>query len=190
MNAFDSARLIEAKSLALLTPFLQEKAHKGQFVLCLKGALAKALQETAGDALFNTADGTVWSVELKADDTDYPNLFLETFSNKNLDSPLNHSGRGSRAGWLITQGADILLYHRLQFDELLAIPMLRLKRWALGHEGEPARIYGFPEKRQGQRAQLNDTWGRCVPIAVIEREVGLRRFSVKQLTLWDQGDVA
>ena len=190
MNAFDSARLIEARSLAVLTPFLEEKAYKGRFVLCLKGPLAAALQTSIGDALFNTADGRVMSVECKADDTTYDNLFLETFSNKNLERAENHSGRGSRAGWLVTQGADILLYHRLQFDELLAIPLFRLKRWAFGHSNGEANIYRFPERKQGRFAQLNDTWGRCVPISIVERDVGLRRFSVRQLTLWSQGDVA
>lgn len=176
--------------MAVLVPFLEEHSYNGRFVLCLKGRLAQAIQESIGDALFNSADGRVLSVECKADGTAYDRIFLETFSNKNLECPVSHAGRGSKAGWLFSQGADILLYHRLQFDELLAIPLFRLKQWAFGHEGAEPNIYRFQERKQRKFDQLNDTWGRCVDISIIEREVGLKRFSVQQLTLWSQGELA
>lgn len=195
MNAFSEARLIEAQSVKFLEPFLEERAFRGRFVLTLKGPLARALQSSAGDALFNVADGSLWSVEMKADNTDHHNMFLETFSNKNLNDASSHSGRGSTPGWMVTLGADLLLYHRLRFDELLVVNLFSLKRWAFGYQrpdGRPVagRIFDYPERAQRKYGQPNDTWGRCVPISVIEAEVGLKRFSVQQLTLWSQGDLA
>lgn len=191
MNAFESARMVETRSMGVLIPFLEERAMQGRVVICLKGRLASAIQETMGDLIFNAQDGRVMSAECKADDTTCDTLALETFSNKNLEDPTNHAGRGSKPGWLITQGADVLLYHRLQFDEVLVIPLFRLKRWAFGHEGAPPNIYRYRELRQKKRHQLNDTWFRSVPIADVEKQVGLKRFPVRQLELWsDEGALA
>lgn len=188
MNAFASQKTVEARSLAILTPWLRERAHDGRFVVCGKGALAYALQERVGDALINTDAETLWSVELKADDTDYPRFFFETWSNKNLGSQRSHAARGSNPGWLLKSGAGLLLYHRLKFDELCVFNMLRLKRWAFGHGDEPAHLYEYRERLQAKSVQANDTWGRCVPLADV-KDLFLS-FSVSQLTLWDQGALA
>lgn len=187
MNAaYEHSKTVEARSIVMLERFLKPRAHG--FVLLSKGALARNLQETVGDAIFNADRETAWSVELKADDTEFTNLFLEEWSNKNLKSRSEHSGRGSNPGWLRKTGADLLLYHRLRYDDLLVINMLKLKRWAYGHNGSMPNVRRFEEKRT-RADQLNDTWGVCVPIDTIEREVGFKRFSVAQLVLWDQGSL-
>jgi hypothetical protein len=40
-------------------------------------------------------------------------------------------------------------------------------------------IADIPEP-QGKYSQLNDTWGRCVPIIAIEEEVGLRKYNLAE----------
>lgn len=163
MNAFHDAQKVEMRSMKILRPFIQQRAFNGQFVLTSKGPLAKELQCTVGDALYNADPDTVYSVEVKAEEENkYGNLFLETWSNLSRFKP----------GWMVTLQADLLLYHFLQSDELFVIEYQKLKSWAFRER----RIYSFPERAQSKRAQLNDTWGRCVPIETIEKEVGLQRF--------------
>jgi hypothetical protein len=50
---------------------------------------------------------------------------------------------------------------------MLSVPFDRLRTWAF-HDG---RIYLYPERMQSKYDQMNDTWGRCVPISVVLREV-------------------
>ena len=107
-------------------------------------------------------------------------LFLETWSNRNLESKASHAELSSRPGWLVTTRADVLLFYFLDAGAVVAVPAFRLQRWAFG-SGEQAGVYAWPEKRQGAHAQRNDTWGRCVPIEVVEREVGARRISLQQI---------
>lgn len=161
MNAFDTGKNIERLSLDILRPFIQQRAFNGQYVVTLKGPLATDLQKTAGDMLYNTDAETVVSVEVKAElENKHGNFFLETWSNRER----------LKSGWLVTLRADWLLYHFLENDELYVIPLAKLQRWAF-HSG---RIYTFPERKQSKYDQLNDTWGRCVPIDVVTREIGLR----------------
>ena len=72
-------------------------------------------------------------------------------------------------GWMYTLNADLLLYHFVKDDRLYKIPFQKLKRWAF-HD---RRIFDFPERRQSKYSQLNDTWGRCVPIEIISSELNL-----------------
>lgn len=168
MTAFDQARQVEARGMAILTPFLKTRAHDGRFVLTGKGRLARYLQETVGDALFNSDADTIWSVEIKVEEEDcYGNFFLETWSNKNLSDKSSHAQRGSNPGWLLKLQADLLFYYFVASDELYIIDLFALKRWAFVHDNGRPNIDRFPEKLQGKRTQLNDTWGRCVPIATL-----------------------
>jgi hypothetical protein len=189
MNSFQSARTVEYRGMLVLTPFLQRRAHNGQFVLLSKGALAKKLQETIGDAVLNTDAATFYSVEIKCEESnDYGNFFVETWSNRNLEHRASHAERGSNPGWLVKLKCDLLLYYFLAQDELYVIDFFKLKRWAFGHAGQPPRIYSYPEKPQGKRAQLNDTFGRCVPISIIQKEVGYRLLYPKQIPFWEEMD--
>lgn len=55
---------------------------------------------------------------------------------------------------------------------VLRFPVLR--KWAFGHEVVEGNIFRYPERCQAKRSQMNDTWGRCVPIDVVRRTVGFR----------------
>lgn len=196
-GAFRSARMVEARSMALLGPFLEDL--DGRYVLTDKGYLAPHLQEVCGDLLYNDRSGRVWGVECKAEEKFTGNLFLETWSNRNLEDRHSHGARGSNPGWLMKTSADLLFYHFLDRDKLYVLNLFALKRWAfrersanrseragrLRSEGLVGRIYDFPAREQSKRNQMNDTWGRCVPIGLLESELEIRprNFSVEQLRL-------
>jgi hypothetical protein len=140
---------------------------EGALVLTDKGNLSELLQRQCGDAVGNSQDGRVWGIEWKVEEENkYNNFFLETWSNL----------ARFRLGWLYTLRTDILLYFFLKELELYSIPFMKLKAWAFIKK----RIYHFPEKLQSKTIQLNDTWGRCVPINVIEKEVGFNRYILEE----------
>lgn len=185
MNAFNRASLVEQQGLALLLPWLEERAYKGRLVSTFRGPAARAFQTSFGDVLVNTDPETVWAVEIKVERFWTGNVFLETWSNRNLEDRTSHAERGTKPGWLVTTRADVVLYYFLDTDDLVTIPVFRLKRWAFG-SGEQGGVYAYPEKRQGAYGQANDTWGRCVPVEVLEAEVAARRTHVRQRGLWAQ----
>ena len=122
------------------------------------------------------------SLEIKVERHWTGNLFLETWSNLNLADRDSHYERGSTPGWLVTSRADLLLTYFLDNDDLVTVPFLRLKRWAFS-SGPQGGVYAWPEKPQGRYGQLNDTWGRCVPVEHLVREVGAKRGQVRQMEL-------
>lgn len=187
MNAFCMASNVEIFGMAVLMPYLEEKAHRGRIVKTAKGALARFLQETIGDVVFNTDDETICCAEIKVEKKWTGNLFLETWSNRNLEKKESHAMRGSNPGWLAKTQADVLLYYFLDTDDLIALPVFTLKRWAFvlsRRNGHAGRIWDFEEKKQGKYDQLNDTWGRIVPVSVLEKEANAKRLSVLQLELF------
>lgn len=189
MTAFDQTRQVEARGMAILTPFLKTRSHDGRLVLTSKGRLARHLQETIGDALFNSDAETIWSVEIKVEEEDrHGNFFLETWSNKNLSDKFSHAQRGSNPGWLLKLQADLLFYYFAASDELYIIDLFALKRWAftVNEDGHPT-IDRYREKLQGKRTQLNDTWGRCVPIVDIMKALpGTRKVFPRQIELFGE----
>jgi hypothetical protein len=179
VTAFDQARLVEARSLAILEPLIVER--HGRFVLTGKGRLSAFLQRELGDLMFNGPDGRLWSVEVKAEQRFTGNLFLETWSNRNLADAFSHAERGCKVGWLVECRADLLFYHFLDVDRLYVLELFALKRWAFtdpsqrlrvaGGSDLVGRIYDFPEKAQAKYDQRNETCGRIVPLAALEREM-------------------
>src|SRR5262245_10679204 len=161
MNAFEAGKDVEQRSLKILRPFIQQRAYNGHYVVTSKGPLARELQRTVGDVVYNWGDDeTVYSAEIKAEEANnHDRFFLETWSNRSRFTP----------GWMLTLSCDVLLYHFLREDELYVIPFGRLRKWAF-HD---VRIYQFQERCQKKRVQLNDTWGRCVPILTLCRELEL-----------------
>jgi hypothetical protein len=149
--------------------------------------LAKHFQRSFGDLLIATGPGNVASVEIKAQRRWTGNLFLEVWSNKNLDDRGSHIERGSTPGWLITCRADVLGFHFIDADTVLFLPLFRLQQWAFGIEDAPGRIYDFPERQQRRYVQRNDSWGRIVPIETLAREVGMKRAALRQGDLWGRG---
>lgn len=179
MNAFAKGRLVEASAMEVLKPWLQEHASNGQLVVTDKGTLAPLLQSIAGDMAYNRQeDGRLYTVELKAEAEQRAsgNLFLETWSNKNLECRDSHAERGSNPGWMVKQRADLLFYYFIDTDNLYILNFFNLKRWAFGCGCTKGRIYDFPEVAQSKYTQLNDTFGRLVPLHVLSREVGFKLF--------------
>ena len=160
-RAIDATRNIERLALERLWPFIRQRAFNGQYVVTSKGPLASELQRTVGDVLYNTDKETIVSVEIKAELANkWDNFFLETWSNLSRLT----------IGWMFTLRADWLFYYFLESDELHIIPLPKLQRWAFIEK----KIYDFPECKQGKYVQLNDSWGRCVPIKVLQKELKLR----------------
>jgi len=189
MNPFVRASSVETQGRSVLEPFLLEKSD-GRFVLFDKGPLAKALQETSGDGVFSVKGDREYFVEIKTEQIHTGNLFLETWSNRNLSDRNNHARLGSNPGWLHKQVADLLLYYFLDVDRLYVFDLFKLKRWAFvapGKNGHPGRLWDYREAEQNKHFQRNDTHGRIVPVADLVVEPGYRLLFVKQL-VFDFGD--
>jgi len=121
------------------------------------------LQKHIGDYMYDE-EGVVRSLEIKSErENKYGNFFIETWSNLSRYT----------VGWAYSLNADGLLYYFAKEKALYAINYESLKEWCF----KWGRIYDYPEKEQKIHDQPNDTWGRCVPIDVIEKEIGFRKFS-------------
>lgn len=166
MNSFDTCRKVENKSIAQIIQWLDGVADEGRVVRTDKGRLSEFLQRSAGDALAQ-CNGKVYGVEIKTETKWTGNLFLETWSNK-------HRGR---PGWLFTLNADMLLYHFSDRNVLYSIPFQRLQRWAEGLEVE-GWPENFVERQQRKYDQMNDTWGRCVPVEAVLQNTGGSEYSL------------
>lgn len=185
MNAFDAAKMVEAQAMTRLLPFIEEQSE-GHFVVTDKGRLAPLLQQMVGDVIFNSrTNGHVYAVEIKAEREWTGNLFLETWSNRNLEDRASRALRGMNPGWLCKLRADLLFYYFLDVDRLLVLDVFALQRWAFGGGKREPSIYRYREARQRRFDQANDTWGRIVPWTVlrVELEVQPRQYSVSQLAL-------
>lgn len=173
MNSFNQSRKVETESLAILLPFLEERFER--LVFTGKGRLAKRLQETVGDVLTNDQAGRIWSIELKAERQHTGNLFLETWSNRNLSNRQDWFDHGSNVGWLYKMCCDLFFYHFLDADRLYVIDVFSLKRWAFSASSNrpdlTGRLFDFRERPQGKYQQLNDTHGRLVPVQVLFKEL-------------------
>lgn len=183
MNPFLRGVSVETKGRAILEPFLLEKAD-GRFVLFDKGPLAKALQETCGDGVFSVRGDREYFVEMKTEEKHTGNLFLETWSNRNLTDRSNHARFGSNVGWLHKQVADLLLYYFLDADKLYVFDLFKLKRWAFvtpGKNGYPGKVWDYREVEQGKTVQHNDTHGRIVPLSDLAADPGYRLVHPGQL---------
>jgi len=161
MSGYTDACRIEAEGIPDLVSFLEQQSDSGRFVLTAKGRLSEKLQKSVGDAIANV-NSQVISVEFKNEVKWTGNLFLETWSNRSRRT----------TGWMVKLDADILLYRFEDKRVLYSIPFQRLCRWAF-----VGNIYRFPEKKQKKHDQLNDTWGRCVPVETVKREVGFREWT-------------
>lgn len=177
MSAFTSAKMVEAQAMVVLGPFIRERSTDGQFVWNNKGPLAKFLQETVGDVLFNMDGDRIWAVEIKAEREHTGNLFIETWSNRNLVDRSHHADRGSNPGWIYKIRADLLMYYFLDTDDLYVIDVFSLKQWAFtGGRNGGGNLWGYREICQSKYTQKNDTYGRLVPIADLKATCGVKHF--------------
>jgi hypothetical protein len=166
MSAFTDGQEVEQQGYLALLPWLN-KVSGGKHNNFALGPSVRRLQVEVGDFIYESAASfTTYSVELKVERSNrHGNFFLEIFSNKSADRP--------KPGWMMTCASDQLWYYFLAEDALHIINRRRLYNWAFGEGADaPGRIGGFPLRAQQQREQLNLTVGACVPIAVVEAEVG------------------
>jgi hypothetical protein len=174
VNAFYDALKVEEKGMRYLFPFLKSYAHEGQIVRIAKGDLAEKLQQEIGDVLLNSKkDQSLLAFELKIEERNpHGNLFLETWSNKSRQKP----------GWMCNElMATWLGYFFIKEQDFYIIRLSELRQWAFQRAsklGRGCRIEDFEEKEQNKRQQLNDTWGRCVPITILKNETALHHCQV------------
>lgn len=183
MTAFDNSRKIETQGMTLLMPFLRERAHDGQLVVTSKGALARHLQETIGDVIFNSDSERFYSVEVKIEARYTGNLFIEVFSNRNLEQRCSNAERGINVGWIFKLRADLLFYYFVDSDDLYIIPLFRLQRWAFGNGDVPGNVWRYRQAKQSKYHQLNDTWGWIVPISDVPPAI-CKRVNARQIPLF------
>lgn len=163
MTAFDNCRTLEAKAITRLLPWLEK--HHGPSLLTGNGTLGPLLQKTVGDLLFRDArTGRLQAVELKAEAKWTGNLFLELWSNRNLNNRDEHALLGSTPGWLVTLRADWLFYYFEDVDRLVVLDVFALKQWAFGTQDGDGRLWAFRVAVQAKRQQANDTVGHLVPV--------------------------
>ena len=177
MNAFHQASLVEQEALIELGPAIQTASEDGRYVLIQRGPRAQALQRTVGDVILTRGDNhQVCTVELKAERQNlHHNLYLESWSNL---SRLTY-------GWMHTIKSDVLWYYFLDTKHLYVAHVAQLREWAFLKPAQRGywlrgRIHDFPEKAQTQYEQPNDTYGWCVPIAVLVQEAGVRGYVLSQ----------
>ena len=159
--------LVEHNGLAVLLPYLEEQAYRGRLVSTAKGPLSCTLQKSFGDFFINVDAETARSLEIKVERQWAGKLFLETWSNLNLADREAHAERGSTPGWLVASRADLLMVYFLDSDDLVTVPLRRLKRWTSGF-GPHGSINARCEAQQRRYEQRNDSWGRLVPAAFLE----------------------
>ena len=158
MNAFTDAQEVERRALADLLPYAL-KRHPGIEITPTDNY--KLLQKVCGDWMAKWK-GKGRLVEIKAEEENkYDNLFLEAWSNRPRGTP----------GWMDTCQADWLWYYFVENKQLFILSMRELKEWAFGAKARLANENEFKMKPQKKRDQPNETWGWCVPIATLDREL-------------------
>ncbi len=191
MDAFSSARGVEAEAYVRLKPYIREYSESG-YVMVEKSPLATVLQETVGDIMFNHRKmGRLVTVEVKAERTHTGNLFLETWSNLNVSDVESFEARGNNPGWLLKIYPTLLFYYFLDTDRLYIIRFHKLARWAFETRSKnnpdcAPRIFDFREVAQSKYSQKNKTVGHLVPLSVIRDEVGYQMVFPGQLEFWPE----
>lgn len=99
-------------------------------------------------------------IEAKTEQTNkHRNIFLETWSNK----------KWAKRSWLWHFQGDWYWYYFLESDELYFMHASDLWNWCFNEDGtESSAFKSLPEKHV-ECDQLNDAWGRPVPIYELKR---------------------
>lgn len=153
MNAFQQAREVERVAREELLPWL-----KLSFDQVDETDHSELLQKICGDFILQ-GKLQAYGAELKAESEYTGNVFLETWSNL----------AWFRQGWMYTSQAHWLLYYFVKTGVLYHFDFAALKDWAFGNSGSKGQIYRYHETWQKKYDQANDTWGRLVPIEVLEK---------------------
>lgn len=167
MASYEDCCDIGREGARRIMDFFSIYCEDGRYVATDKGRLSRELQLRYGDFYIASPNGKAMFVELKTEERNRPNLFLETWSN-----------RPHREGWMHQLDCDLLFYHFLEPPgDLYILDFPKLKSWAFGGGPEqPGRMYDYPEKAHNFRPQRNVTCGRCVPIPDILAAVPHRHY--------------
>jgi len=181
MTTYADNKETERKALKKLMPLLDVRSD-GAWVPTEKGPLARFLQHTVGDALTSIYQGEgqepmLVAVEIKGVEAAYDpkgvngygSLFLEVWSNRNLEDEASFYERGMKPGWMQTLRTDVLLYLYLQSDDLVIIPWLKLLRWFWCDSNLNLTTALRPQRKTDQ---LNETLGCLVPVKTLKRVAG------------------
>lgn len=148
---------VEAEAIPQILTFLQrwvqrvDSTDKDAFLQAIWGDFTVYL------------NGLPYGIELKVEQSNkWSNFYLETWSNREWFT----------LGWLYKLQADTLLYFFIEQKTLYSIRVPALKQWAFGVGDGQGNIYKYPERKQSKYNQKNDTWGRCVPIAELQKALG------------------
>lgn len=189
MGALNKALSVETRGKKIIYDYLEFKNNSyAQIYDKFDGVCEKTMQKH-GDFIMFHKNGKMDWIEVKVEEENrHGNFFIETFSNKNISSISNHYERASTPGWIYTSRAGWIFYYFINSDELFMLPLFELKKWLLGEDetniGHPV-IDRYKEKSQDKYVQLNDTWGRCVPITDVLNQLGtkerLLRYPLKEL---------
>lgn len=172
MNSFNAASELEKQSLGVLIPMLLEM-FDGNMLATNSHSHSADLQKTCGDFLARKSIGDVIGLEMKAEMKHTGNVFIETWSNR----------KWFASGWLFTSKADYILYHFLDSEVCYVISMRGLKTFCHITESpktkKPGRLLDYPEVPQKKYDQLNDTWGRLIPVGDLKSAQCLKEFWTK-----------
>lgn len=159
MNEFERASKVEEEAIKELLPWLRgvcDSVDQTNF--------SSFLQKVWGDFIA-TKRGRSYSIELKAEWEHRKNFFLEMFSNMKWGTP----------GWMLTSQANLLFYFFGETQTLYVMSLNRLREWAFAVDSaHRQRLDSYPLKQQNKYDQLNDTWGRCVPIEDVMAGIKVR----------------
>lgn len=159
MNEFERASGVETDAVNELYPWLLAMCETVE-----RTNFSRFLQKVWGDFAV-TKKGREYGIELKAEWAFTGNLFLEMFSNMKWGTP----------GWMLTSQANLLFYFFGETGTLYVIRLQELRDWAFTVDVEGRQTLDeYPLKRQNKYDQLNDTWGRCVPIHHLVELIGVR----------------
>lgn len=172
-NVFFEDRCIE-RIIHYFTPIL---AERGLYFMLVqrthdetrKQGLTRDLQKTLGDAMLLKNGRIHRTVDFKCERRSSPNIFVETYSNLDLEGRL-------APGWLYHLRTDEIWYFFADVGALHRICLPSLRTW-LGEivplDGDASgrrhvRLMGFREVLQNTHAQPNRTVGRLVPLTALQ----------------------
>ena len=165
-SAYAKACSIEKRGTPAVFKFLKWKYDK---VVKITGKR----RQTFGD-YYIELNGKDYAIEVKHETKNiHKNLFIETWSN-----------RHRKQGWLYMSKANILLYHFIEDGEIYMIPIGALRNWAY----KPGHLDAYEEKEQVKYEQKNITCGRPVPIDILIKEAGMRKYIMGEDGNW-QGEL-
>ena len=154
MDAYHKSLELEKWADSVIIPNLQ---NKGWVVERLHEINSNPTYETCGDLRIKKGD-KVCIVELKAEEVEETgNFFMETWSHKKI----------GRKGWFRTCKAEYLLYifkdtgnfYKMTFDEI--------------RDFVSDNTWRYREVLQQKHKQENDTWGYCIPINTLRKQLRL-----------------